>query len=304
MVRLLESGYQVGALPLAARIAVAWWGHHLRGASLVSRACSRLLRARACRLRVGGHELLLPYADPISLLYLADGVLNKYCVAALRRVLRSGAVVYDIGANYGLFGWQALPLVGAEGRVTFFEPNPAVAARLRDNLAANCIANATVVEQALSDRVGTACLLVPARGQSGLATLQTVPCAEDRVRAQVGWQRQTVKTVTVDEFAQQSGQQPALLKLDVEGHELKVLRGAEKTLASCHPVIMLEMHEPGGEVAGEIMALLARHGYEYLYAASHTQITRTFPGGPAVPITDLIAATEDLGLLTGQAVSP
>jgi FkbM family methyltransferase len=291
----LHPPYEAVSVPFAAAVASYWWRHRLRGATLVSRACAALLRRRDCRLRVGNDVLLLPFADPIAFLYLAGGVLNTFCVGALRQVVRPGAVVYDIGANYGLFGWQAIGPVGPEGRVVLFEPNPVVAERLRDNLVANDVANATVVEKAVSDREGTAELLAPVGRQSGLATVDPTG------QARPGWRRCVVATVSVDEFARQSGLWPSVLKLDVEGHELSVLRGAEGTLAQCHPVVLLEFEilarEPDGETARQVLALLQRHGYGYLYAASHTQLRRVTYADATGPITDLIAATDDLGLL-------
>lgn len=286
--------YEPVEVPPLAALAAGWWRRGLRGASVVSRVCSRFLRSQQCQLRVGEQRLTIPFADPITFLYLANGVLNRRCVTVLERILPPGSVVYDIGANYGLFGWQALKLVGPQGRVVFFEPNPAVAECLRANLAANQVQNALLVEKAVSDGVGLVDLLVPPRRQSGLATIETGDeAAQD-------WRRCAVETTSVDCFRRESGLAPALLKLDVEGHELSVLRGAEETLQACHPVIMLEMDilakDPAGEAAKKILALLARHGYDYLYAVSHNALQRITPGQPLPPICDLIAATRDLGL--------
>jgi FkbM family methyltransferase len=285
--------YEPVEVPPLAALAACWWRSGLRGASVVSRACSGLLRSQQCQFRVGEHRLRIPFADPITFLYLANGVLNARCVAALERLLAPGSVVYDIGANYGLFGWQALRLVGPQGRVVFFEPNPAVAECLRANLDANQVQNALLVEKAVSEGVGTVDLLVPPRRQSGLATIETGD------EAAQGWRRCAVETTSVDCFRRESGLAPTLLKLDVEGHELSVLRGAEETLQACHPVIMLEMEilakDPAGAAATKILALLARHGYDYLYAVSHSALQRITPGQPLPPMTDLIAATEDFG---------
>ncbi|MHB8995995.1 MAG: FkbM family methyltransferase [Armatimonadota bacterium] len=284
--------YEPVAVPPLAALAACWWRRGLRGASVVSRVCSRFLGSRQCQLRVGEHCLKIPFADPITYLYLANGVLNSRCVAALERILTPGSVVYDIGANYGLFGWQALRLVGPQGRVVFFEPNPGVAECLRANLAANQVHNALLVEKAVSECVGQVDLLVPPRRQSGLATIETGD------EAAQSWRRCAVETTSVDCFRRDSGIAPTLLKLDVEGHELSVLRGAEETLGACHPVLMLEMEilaqDPTGEAATEILALLARHGYCYLYAVSHSALQRITQGQPLPPICDMIAATIDL----------
>ena len=284
--------YAPVGVPLVAGVAAAWWRRRWRGASVVSRACSCLLGPRDCRLRVGDDELTLPYADPIAFLYLAGGVLNARCVSALDQVLHPGAVVFDVGANYGLFGWQALRRVGPQGKVVFFEPNPAVAQRLRRNLDANRVANAILVEKAVSECEGATRLLVPPSGQSGLATLEAAD------RSPRGWRGHPVETVTIDDYVRASGLRPTLLKLDVEGQELSALRGAEETLRTCHPVLMLEMEfpawVPGGEATEEILALLARHGYAHLYAASHAELRQIT--AVRAPMSDLIASTSPLQL--------
>jgi FkbM family methyltransferase len=285
--------YDPVGVPAAAAFAAAWWRWRWRGASVVSRTCSRLLRSRECRLRIGDDELTIPFADPIAFLYLAGGVLNTRCVTALEQVLQPGAVVFDIGANYGLFGWQALRRVGPQGRVVFFEPNPVVAARLRQNLETNEVSNAVLIEKAVSECPGSSTLQVPPRGQSGLASLNADGSALP------GWRPHPVECVSVDDFVSASGLRPTLLKIDVEGHELSVLRGAEETLQSCRPVLMLEMEvlaqDPGEGAAKELLTLLARHGYGHLYAASHTALTQ-ITGLSSAPMCDLIASTSPLQL--------
>jgi FkbM family methyltransferase len=134
----------------------------------------------------------------------------------------SGAVVLDVGANIGLF---SLFLVWKYGRSRFakihlFEPNPDTYARLVRNLAANGLNDLCHAHLlGLSDRAGTLYMESP-RGYSVLNMISdtgTVPVACKRL----------------DAWRQESGPQAVdLLKVDVEGHEMPLLRGGPETLAA------------------------------------------------------------------------
>ncbi len=64
-------------------------------------------------------------------------------------------MVIDVGANVGYYALMAATRVGPSGRVIAYEPGPAPAARLRENVALNGLSNVTVVEAAVADRPGT-----------------------------------------------------------------------------------------------------------------------------------------------------
>ncbi len=75
----------------------------------------------------------------------------------LPRYLKPGMTVFDIGANIGFFAIAAANLVGPTGRVVAFEPNPAVVARLKENVELNGLADRVKIEQsAVGDFDGTA----------------------------------------------------------------------------------------------------------------------------------------------------
>jgi FkbM family methyltransferase len=151
-----------------------------------------------------------------------------------------GAVVLDVGGNIGLF---TLFLVHKYGRDRFakihvFEPNPDTFARLKRNLSANGLEGPEGLCEAhmlaLSDRAGTVYMEAP-RGYSVLSTISdagTVP----------------VECKTLDAWREERGIAAVdLFKVDVEGHELSLLRGAPNTLnASRHLFIEVKAeHLPG-----------------------------------------------------------
>lgn len=159
--------------------------------------------------------------------------------------VKPGAVVYDIGANAGFYTLLAARLAGPTGRVYAFEPVPANIARLRRHLSLNRTSNVEVLELAVSDAAGEA-LFDDAPGY-----------AVGRLSA-AG--RLLVKTDTLDQLVA-SGRlaAPDCLKIDVEGAEASVLRGARQVLEEHRPVVFLATHGPVAHE--EATAVLLSLGY-------------------------------------------
>ncbi len=167
-------------------------------------------------------------------------------------LVRPGQRVLDIGANWGLVTARLARLVGPAGRVDAFEPHPGHVATL-EAVAAR-MPSVEVHLIALSDRHGSDGERLTALAHlDGRASGRAVP--EERVQ---------VPLTTLDDALAGDRGPVDLIKCDVEGHELEVLRGAEATLHRDHPVLVLEIeerHRPGGGVA-EVFAQLRALGYE------------------------------------------
>lgn len=154
----------------------------------------------------------------------------------------SRGTAVDVGAWYG--PWSRA-LAARVDRVVAFEPNPSVATILSRTVPRNV----SVVRAAATDRVGTDELWVPTTGMGteAVASLREV----EHARAV------SVPTTTIDALGLSD---VTLLKVDVEGAELEVLRGAQSTLESCRPVLLVELEYRRGPVH-EVLALLAELGY-------------------------------------------
>jgi FkbM family methyltransferase len=149
----------------------------------------------------------------------------------LERVLRPGDAVVDIGANAGIVTLCAAHLVGAEGSVHAVEPQAAVAGLLRRSAALNGFAHVHVHELALSEHDHSQDLWVP-EGNSGMATLE--PSSGMRGRAV------SVPTRRAGDFFREiSSVRPRLLKMDVEGHEAAIVRGAREYFETSGPELVL-----------------------------------------------------------------
>jgi len=154
-------------------------------------------------------------------------------LAAARSVLAEGDVAVDVGAHKGAYVYWLRRAVGRSGRVLAFEPQRALAASLSEEAARLRWSNVIVRDCAISDKEGTGTLHVPGQGDSqgasleeailGAASCRDVPCPTD----------------TLDHQLEGAGP-VALVKVDVEGHELAVFRGARRTLSEDSPVLLFE----------------------------------------------------------------
>ena len=147
------------------------------------------------------------------------------------RIIREGTVVYDIGAHAGFHTLLASSLVGPKGKVFSFEPSARNIEYLRRHLKINRCDNVAVLEAAVAEGEGSAFL---EEGQEYAVGLVGRLCAQGSLK---------VKTVSLDSLVL-SGKipPPQYMKIDVEGAELRVLRGARKTLDTYSPVIFLSTH--------------------------------------------------------------
>ena len=176
--------------------------------------------------------------------YLGQAILNygECCeieVAFLRRLcdLRPGTVL-EIGANVGTHTVPLATQLAAQGRrMQVFEPQPFIFQNLCANLALNGLSNVLAWPQACGESAGTVRFERPdyaAPGNFGGVSMTEAP---DAVADGV-----TVPCVVLDEFL---AEEPiALMKIDVEGFELHVLRGAERTIDAWRPMLYVENDRP------------------------------------------------------------
>lgn len=160
-------------------------------------------------------------------------------------LVRPGATVLDVGAHIGYYTLLFSRLAGPHGRVVAFEPSPRNLPVLRWHVARNGCANVRVEAAAVAAETGTARFTADTGSGTGrLAESGTVE----------------VRTIRLDDFVDASGPMPDVLKIDVEGAELAVLRGAARVLREARPAILLSTH--GADVHRACIGLLREHGYE------------------------------------------
>lgn len=151
--------------------------------------------------------------------------------AVAKQLLRKGDIVVDVGANIGYFSLLFSRCVGAEGRVYSFEPVPKLASALHKNADLNEFKQITLSNLALSDHDGHARFYVGPEDNSGLSSLRQPRGSSDTL---------DVKLARFDRVFN-LGEDIALVKIDVEGAELAVLRGMNEYLRNNHPHILIEV---------------------------------------------------------------
>lgn len=166
--------------------------------------------------------------------------------------LKPGMVVYDLGSNCGYFSLIAARCVGAQGKVFSFEPEPALAARVRNNMQRNGFQHSTVVEAAVWRETGTVSFASSDKSDSpDQGTGQITSSAETG-------KTKSVRAIALDDYVK-TASPPDFIKCDVEGAEVEAFRGAVQLLAANHPAIVCEIHSD--ENGRAVRQDLARLGY-------------------------------------------
>jgi FkbM family methyltransferase len=161
--------------------------------------------------------------------------------ARFKAVLHPGMTVLDVGASFGLYAVAAGRVVGPAGRVFAFEPARRSAAALRRHLAWNDVGDRVeVVEAAVAERTGDAAFFE--QETSFLASLVEQAARQEEWRAEQPVVQRRVPTVSLDGFCREHGLRPDVVKVDVEGAEAAVLRGAHELLAAHRAHLFLEIH--------------------------------------------------------------
>ena len=160
--------------------------------------------------------------------------------------VQSGRVVYDIGANVGIYTLAASRLVGPRGQVIAFEPLPRNVRLLERHVRLNLCENVRIIPEALCH-------------QNGLARFDEASDASQGHLASRG--ALEVKTARLDDVVlDEKLLLPDIMKVDVEGAEADVLLGAERAISGARPEIFLATH--GDEVKDRCMKWLRDHRYQ------------------------------------------
>lgn len=183
----------------------------------------------------------------------------------MERYLRAGDTFIDVGANIGVYTLHAARLVGGTGRVLAFEPTPESCRRLQENVALNAATCVMVQQAAVSDHCGTMSF-IDDRDTGNSFTFDS----------SYGGHSISVPVTTLDETL--GGLRCALVKIDAEGAEPLILRGACQAIAQRRlPVLQLELVERfvrrAGSSVTEIRDLLLQSDYAlWTYAGAENNL--------------------------------
>lgn len=158
-----------------------------------------------------------------------------------------GMVAFDVGAHVGYYTLLSSVLVGENGKVVAFEPLPENIDYLKRHIELNRLINVHIVEAAVADSVTSMSFnIAPSRSMGYLTEEGTLQ----------------VDVVSLDDWISQNNYPiPQAIKIDVEGAEARVLKGAEALITSHKPIVFLATHSD--EVHHESLELLRSWGYSF-----------------------------------------
>jgi FkbM family methyltransferase len=181
-----------------------------------------------------GIQLTVPTKDITIVPGLVGGFYEKIELDVFERLAAASKTIIDVGANVGLYSCIAACRVPAFGKVVAFEPVPENLGYLRRNLADNeCAARVVVEEKAVGESSGKIDIYLE-EGSIGThsAAVKNAPNSATSISAPL---------VSLDGYARVELRDPVdLLKVDVEGYEGAVLRGAREMLRKDKPTLLIE----------------------------------------------------------------
>ncbi len=212
-------------------------------------------------------NLFVPMDDTVGMRVIATGEYESTHIAALQALISSphqllgfkintDAVCVDVGANIGLYSIFFSRLFR---HVLALEANPVTAKVLEANVAVAGRRNVSCICRGASDSSGEVVLYTPNDGNFGWATLEPHHSMSNSGKLAI----QIAALDDIIDSCEFAGTPVALIKIDVEGHELPVLRGSRRTLQRWSPIVIFEMIDSA--LGRECMTFLQSLGYETFY---------------------------------------
>ena len=255
----------------------------------------------AIRGSIGGLSLWLRPADRTASEGIWSGCYEDGLTQLLLDLLEPGMTVVDAGSNVGMIGLRLadrLRTLGS-GHVFLVEPIPANVNLLTASVQLNHLeAFCTVCEVGLADAIGSATLLVEGKSKRSGNAGRWAPEGHRRSLTKA-----TIPLRTLDDLVRDAGDPRIdLMKLDVEGAELSLLRGATRSLEKGRPLIFGEFH-PGlmprhGGTFADVMALLSPIGYQAFAISGRRNLVEIAPEPGRGDV--LLATSERLERMTAS----
>lgn len=162
-------------------------------------------------------------------------------------LVKEGDVVLDVGANQGIYSLAFAKLIGSAGKVIAIEPFNEMNNYLKYNIEINNFKNIEIIEKVISDKIG----FEEIDFGNGIVSASIVRNFKNS-------EKKKVKSITIDEICKNLNRLD-FIKIDIEGAELKALKGAEKVISNFKPKLSLEVDQNS---FGEINSFLQRYGYK------------------------------------------
>ena len=208
---------------------------------------------------VPGGELLAPLNDYVGRAAYFVGDLDRKITGICSLIVKPGDTALDIGANIGLVTVHLSTLVGKQGRVHAFEPNPRMQEFVRKAMERNNLSNVSLHPFGLGDKMGVLNLTVPKDNAGAGSLIRNV----DRPNCDIV----EVPIRTLSDVVEKEGiKSIKLMKIDVEGFEAQVFQGGASVLEQLKPeAILFELndHWKGPVAEQPCFRILKELGYQF-----------------------------------------
>lgn len=204
-----------------------------------------------------GHKIFIDKHDgTISQELILSGKWEDFETEVFSKFIRPGDVVIDIGAHIGWYTLIAAKLVGKKGKVYAFEPDTTNFKLLTKNIQANGYQNVILVKKAVSNETGSARLFINNENTGDHRIFDT-----DNHRKSI-----TIEQTTLDDYFKKLPQRVDLIKMDIQGSEMKALLGAQTVLKKNKQLKLITELQPGyilqsGQKPKDYLAFIRRHGF-------------------------------------------
>jgi FkbM family methyltransferase len=197
------------------------------------------------------------------------GMYEKETSAWLKSQLREGMTFIDIGANAGYF-----TLLGSScvSKVIAFEPIPQNISQIQKHLLANNINNVVLENMAISDTTGQVSFVIEENNANSHLSEIYIQHADTKPLQTIN-----INSVRLDDYVKCNLLTPNVIKIDVEGAEIKVLNGARETFIKYKPVCIISTHSK--QLCDECISFFADNGYEVDRLKGFEHELLCFPSG-------------------------
>ncbi len=155
-------------------------------------------------------------------LYMLTGVMEPSQTDLMKKIVKPGMNVFDLGANFGWFTLVLSKLVGSSGRVYSFEPDPSLVEICNENVKLNNFSNVSIQSLAVSDKTGISKFSIN-KSYDTRSRLDPISLSENTI---------DVKTISLDDFClKENLKKVDFIKMDIEGSEPKALEGMRKIIS-------------------------------------------------------------------------
>lgn len=238
-------------------------GHGL-GRIYLTRALNDFVTSRLKSVaRVQGHKMFLDPRDHLNL--FSNGIYEPFETEIVKTEIRKGDIVLDIGANIGYYTLIFANLVGSEGKVFAFEPDPGNFALLEKNVEANGYHNVILVNKAVSNKNGKIKLYL----SDDIGDHRIYDPGDGRKFVEI-------EAIRLDDYFKQGNSRVNFIKMDIQGAEWEAIQGMNLLLQKNKDLKVITEFSPkllriSGFKPEDYLGLLINHDFKLYHADERVQ---------------------------------